>query len=209
MLGIFGGTFDPIHYGHLSAAWQVYQTLNLTQLRFMPCNHPPHRSAAIANATHRVNMLKLAIKDIPEFVIDDRELKSNDISYSVNSLKQIRQEIGNTPLCFILGLDAFNQIHTWHEPFEIIKLAHIIVLGRPDHNLNQTDMINDLMQHQIDNPEKLKMQNAGFIYFEQNTLLDISATQIRNMLIQGISPKFLLPDDVLDYIEHEGLYSSV
>lgn len=158
MLGIFGGTFDPIHYGHLSAAWQVFQSLNLTELRFMPCNLPPHRAAPLATSEHRLNMLKLAIKDVPGFTIDDRELKTNDISYTVNSLTSIRHEVGDTPICLILGADAFNQIHTWHEPEKIMKLAQIVVLGRPDITVN-----------------KSKITPVDRVYFEQNTLLDISA----------------------------------
>jgi nicotinate-nucleotide adenylyltransferase len=189
MLGIFGGTFDPIHYGHLSAAWQVYQTFKLTELRFMPCNHPPHRAAPVASSEHRLNMLKLAIKDIPGFTIDDRELKTNDISYTVTSLTSIRNEIGAEPLCLILGADAFNQIHTWHEFEKIFKLADIIVLGRPDITVKQN-----------------KMNNMGRVFFEHNTLLDISASHIRNMLHNNLKPKFLLPDAVLDYIKREHLY---
>lgn len=209
MLGIFGGTFDPIHYGHLSAAWQTLHTLQLNELRFMPCHHPPHRDQPLAAPEHRINMLKLAIKDIPQFAIDEREIKSNEISYSFNSLKQIRKEIGEIPLCFILGLDAFNQIHTWHEPRKIIEVAHIIVLARPGQQLNQTDMINDLMQAQVHDPNILKTKNAGFVYFMENSLMDISATQIRKMLQQNIDPKFLLPDAVLNYITKEQLYSAV
>lgn len=189
MLGIFGGTFDPIHYGHLSAAWQVFQTFNLDELRFMPCNQPPHRKAPVASSEHRLNMLKLAIQDIPGFTIDDRELKTNDISYTVTSLTNIRNEVGAEPIYFILGADAFNQIHTWHEPEKILKLADLIVLGRPEITVNQN-----------------KLTNTGHVYFEQNTLLDISASRIRNMLSNNLEPKFLLPDAVLDYIAYQGLY---
>lgn len=207
MLGIFGGTFDPIHYGHLSAAWQVTQQLHLNELRFMPCHHPPHRNEPFASAEQRINMLELAIKNIPEFTIDEREINSTEISYSVNSLKQIRQEINNESLCFILGLDAFNQIHTWHEPQKIIELAHIVVLGRPENHLNQTNMINDLMRFRVNDPNELTSKSAGLIYFVHNTLLDISSTQIRQLVKNDLDPKFLLPDEILKYIKSHSLYT--
>ncbi|MFA6037811.1 MAG: nicotinate-nucleotide adenylyltransferase [Legionellales bacterium] len=201
MLGIFGGTFDPIHNGHLNAAQYVYKTLALDELRFMPCNRPPHREPPVASAQDRMNMLKLAIQDFPGFVIDSRELKSNEISYTVTSLTSIRKEVGEEPICLLLGEDAFNQIHTWHEPETIMQLAHIIILGRPDNILNKENLKNE-----VHDPLKLKFQSAGYVYFAQNALLDISATQIRNMLKHHLTPEFLLPDLVLDYIKRKQLY---
>lgn len=206
MLGILGGTFDPIHYGHLNAAWHGMQTLNLDELRLMPCLNPPHRPQPIANATERVEMLQLAIQNVRGFAIDDRELKNNQISYTVTSLTNIRTEVGNKPICLLLGIDAFNQIHTWHQPEQLMQLAHLIILGRPSQHLNQTDVIQEFMQRQVHDPLKLKSQHAGLIYFEQNALLDISATQIRQMISKGLSPKFLLPDAVLNYIATKKLY---
>lgn len=203
MLGILGGTFDPIHNGHLNAAIHVYNTLKLDELRFMPCNHPPHRKPPIASAQDRINMIKLAIKNYPGFIIDDRELKSNEISYTVNSLSAIRQEVGNTTVCLILGYDAFSQLHTWHESKKIIQLAHIIVVDRPDKIINK----NEFLKYEITDPNELKKQNAGFVYFENNIPINISSTLIRNKLKNKEELNTLLPATVLNYIEKMQLYS--
>lgn len=206
MLGILGGTFDPIHYGHLSAAWHAYQTLELNELRFMPCNHPPHRQAPIADAAHRIAMLKLAIKDIPGFTLDDRELKTNEISYTVNSLSAVKEEVKDTPICLLLGYDAFSQIATWHNPDTLIKLAHIIILDRPEKIINQNDFIDKLLTTEVKDPKKLKQQNAGLVYFASNPLLCISSTLIRQILGQKLKPRFLLPEPVLNYMAEKKLY---
>lgn len=206
MLGILGGTFDPIHYGHLSAAWQVLQTLQLQELRFMPCHRPPHRADPFVDVQHRVNMLKLAIADIPGFVIDDRELKSPDISYTVNSLTDIRKEIGDTPICLLLGRGVFSQIATWHQSEKLLNLAHLVIVDRPEEMLKRNDFINELLTHEITDPIQLKQQSAGLVYFETNVPLAISSTLIRKMLAKKLSPRFLLPDPVLRYIEENKLY---
>ncbi len=206
MLGILGGIFDPIHYGHLSAAWQAYQSLELDELRFMPCNRPPHKSAPFASAAHRIHMLNLAIKDIPAFKIDDRELKFNDISYTINSLTQIRKEIGDTPICLLLGRDVFGQIATWHKPERLLQLAHLVIVDRPEEMFKRNAFIDDLLTHEVTDPKALKKQNAGLVYFEKNTPLCISSTIIREMLSSNLSPRFLLPDSVLNYIHDNKLY---
>ncbi len=209
MLGILGGTFDPIHYGHLNAAWHVYQTLDLNELRFMPCHRPPHRIAPNVSTDHRINMLKLAIQNIPGFVIDKRELNTDRISYTVDSLTDIRNEVGNTPICLLLGYDAFNQLATWHQPLKLIQLAHIVVVNRHDNLSPENDFIKELLTHEVNDPQKLKSHSAGFVYFTNNTQLDISATEIRKMFAEDKSPKFLLPDLVLDYIKKNNLYHPV
>lgn len=206
MLGILGGTFNPIHYGHLSAAWQTSQNLGLTALRFMPCHHPPHRNPPVVSVKDRLQMLHLAIDNIPGFVIDDRELKSNEISYTVNSLAAIRKEVGDTPICLLLGCGVFSQIKTWHEPEKLIHLAHIVIVDRPEEMLKRNDFIDDLLTHEISDPQMLKQKSAGLVYFENNTPLGISSTLIRQMLAKQQSPRFLLPESVLNYIHERKLY---
>lgn len=207
MLGIFGGTFDPIHYGHLSAAWQAYENLGLTQLRFMPCHLPPHRIHPHANAAQRIQMLKLAIENIPEFAIDARELETDALSYTVNSLTAIRNEAGDTPICLLLGSDAFSHIATWHQPEKLLQLAHLVIVDRPDAILKRNDFIDNLLTHEIKDPQQLQHVSHGALYFEKNTRLAISSTIIRQMLASHISPRFLLPEAVLDYIEENQLYT--
>lgn len=204
MLGLFGGTFDPIHYGHLSAAWQAYQTLGLRQLRLMPCHLPPHRAASKASSRQRLMMLKLAIQNIPEFVIDERELHSEDLSYTVNSLTQIREEIGDEPLCLLVGLD--NQLASWHQPEKLIQLAHLVFVNRPEHALVRNAFFDSLLKKEVQDPAQLAHSPQGLVYFLNNPTLTISSTLIRNLYAQEQSPRFLLPDAVLDYINTEQLY---
>jgi nicotinate-nucleotide adenylyltransferase len=207
MLGILGGTFDPIHYGHLSAAAWVYQTLALNELRFMPCHYPPHREMAKVSTVHRLNMLKLAIEHTPGFVIDERELKTDAISYTVHSLEQIRSELGNTPICLLIGRETFGQLPTWHTPERLLELAHLVVVNRPSQEFQPHVFIDELMKKVVQDPLLLKQKNAGSVYFADNPLLEISSTLIRQTLAQGINPQFLLPDKVLAYINHHGLYT--
>lgn len=206
MLGILGGAFDPIHYGHLSAAWQVYETLGLDELRLMPCHIPPHRAQPFANNEDRLNMLKLAIDNIPGFTIDDRELKTNEISYTVNSLTSIRKEMGDLPICLLLGRGVFSQIATWHQPEKLLTLAHIVVVDRPEEMIKRNDFIDDLLKYEIHDPKHLKQQSHGLVYLETNTPLGISSTLIRQMLAKQQSPRFLLPEPVLNYIHERKLY---
>lgn len=206
MLGILGGVFDPIHFGHLSATWQVYQHLNLSELRLMPCHRPPHRAAPIASNEDRLNMLALAVQDIPGFVIDKRELISNDISYTFNSLTAIRKEMRDTPICLIIGQDALNQIDTWHQAEQLITLAHLVVMKRPDEHIEHNRFIDNLLKHRTDDPTQLRQKNAGYLYFISNPSLGISSTLIRQIRADALSPRFLLPDTVLHYIEEKQLY---
>jgi nicotinate-nucleotide adenylyltransferase len=151
-------------------------------------------------------MLQLAIADIPGFMIDDREIQSEAISYTVNSLTAIRNEVGNKPICLILGLDAFSQIASWHKAQELISLAHIVILDRPEAMLTVDPFIETLLKNKVADPSLLHQRPAGLLYFESNAALDISATLIRQMIQQGLSPRFLLPDSVLHYIKTHGLY---
>ena len=132
MIGVFGGTFDPIHYGHLRAALDVHQALALGELRFLPLNVPVHREQPRASAAQRRAMVEAAIAGEPGFRVDDRELVRAGRSYSVDTLTSLRDELGDTrPICLLVGGDAFNGFFDWHRPRDILELAHLVVMQRP------------------------------------------------------------------------------
>lgn len=206
-LGIFGGTFDPIHYGHLRPAQEVLTALPLTQIRFIPCANPPHRSDPVASADQRLQMLRLALADCPGFVVDDREIQRGGPSYSVLTLESLRVEVGGRPLCFILGLDAFLQLETWHRWTEIPDLAHLVVLTRPGWVLG--DLPRWAQGRQCDEAGLLAGSPAGRLFFLAVTPQNISASGIRATLSQGGSVDGLLPQAVQGFICQNHLYSQL
>ena len=209
MIGIFGGTFDPIHFGHLRTALEVYQEMGLDEVRLIPCRQPPHRGSPQASAGQRLAMLEAAIQRQPGLVVDQRELHREGPSSTVMTLSSLREELADTPLCLIIGKDAFAALHTWWHWREILELAHIVVVERPGH---ETELGGEearlLEQRGTDTPQALRRKPAGYIAVQPVTPLEISATSIRTMLGQGKSPRYLLPDVVLDIIDTEGLYGA-
>lgn len=131
MIGILGGTFDPVHYGHLRTALDVQEALGLNEIRLIPLRDPPHRSAPLAPASQRLALLRAAIKDNPGFAVDSRELERSGKSYSVDTLHSLKQEQPERVLCLLLGSDAFDGFPEWHEPERILQLAHLVVMQRP------------------------------------------------------------------------------
>lgn len=131
MIGLLGGTFDPIHFGHLRPALELYETLDLEQLRIIPCGTPPHRDPPCANGEQRLAMLRLALAGQPGLVIDPRELQRPGPSYMVDTLISLREELGDVPLALIIGMDAFHGLERWHRWRELVDLCHLIVIHRP------------------------------------------------------------------------------
>jgi nicotinate-nucleotide adenylyltransferase len=208
MIGIYGGTFDPIHYGHLRTALEVKEAARLGEVRFVPCRLPPHRAAPEAEPEVRLRMLELALHDAePGFRIDTRELKRAGPSYMVDTLASIRAEIGMRPLCLIVGLDAFLGLPRWHRWRELFDLAHIAVMRRPG---AEPDFAGDLApyirERRVDQAALLGLRPAGSIGFIDVTQLDISATRIRAAVKTGKSARYLVPDPVWHLIRAEGLY---
>ena len=206
-IGILGGTFDPVHYGHLRPALEVLEALDLAGVRFIPCRLPSHRGQPVATPEQRLTLLQLAVADQPGFLVDDRELHRDGPSYMVDTLASLRAEVGATPLCLLLGMDAFAGLTTWRHWQEIPELAHLVVTNRPNAGPPLSNTLNELVeQRKIRQPEALRECPAGGILFQPVTQLGISATRIRHLLAQGRSPRYLLPEAVWNCIREQGLY---
>jgi nicotinate-nucleotide adenylyltransferase len=208
-LAIFGGTFDPVHFGHLRSAAELVQRLDLAALRFMPAAAPPHREAPVAAGEHRAAMLELAIADNPCFSCDRRELLRRGPSYTVLSLRELRAELGpERPLCFVLGADALAGLPTWYHWQELLDLAHLVAVARPGWQWPQEGLVADLIaRHGVD-PPGLADAASGGLCIQRLTPQPISATAVRALLQSGRSAQGLVPDSVLAYIRRHGLYSS-
>ncbi|WMY95697.1 MAG: nicotinate-nucleotide adenylyltransferase [Arsenophonus sp.] len=208
---IFGGTFDPIHYGHLIPATQLAKEIGLKKIILVPNNLPLYRPKPVANIQQRIEMLKLAIENKPLFTIDFREIQYQIPSYTIKTLISFRQEIGwKKPLACIIGQDSLLSIHTWFNWREILNLCHLIVFTR---SKNKIYFSNKIMQkwledHQIHNPTMLKYQASNTIYLFKNPLLNISATKIRQRKNNKTSCQHMLPKSVSNYIDKNNLYQN-
>ncbi|WP_405234097.1 nicotinate-nucleotide adenylyltransferase [Lentisalinibacter salinarum] len=206
-MGVFGGTFDPIHYGHLRTAFELLQELRLSELRFMPCGTPPHRGEPIADAALRVRMVELATEAQHGFVVDDRELQREGPSYSVDTLAALRAEYPTRSLCLIVGMDAFLSLPRWYHWREILQLAHIIVAHRPGWRAPDMGPLGELLVDRgTGRIGDLHESRAGSIYIHAVTQLEISSSDIRALVRAGRDPRFLMPDAVRDLIDESGCY---
>ncbi|HEY9034342.1 MAG TPA: nicotinate-nucleotide adenylyltransferase [Pseudomonadales bacterium] len=214
-IGIFGGTFDPVHFGHLRLAQEALEQCRLREVRFIPSGTPPHRTPPQASAEQRLHMVQLAIQGQPGFVLDSREAHRTDKCFTVDTLAALRAELGAMqPLCLLLGSDAFLQLHTWHEWRQLFELAHIAVMQRPGRPLgNAILQADEELQQQYRNrlaPSTglLHESASGQIAVLDMPLLDISATDIRKRAAQHKNLRYLLPDAVVQYINMNHLYQT-
>jgi nicotinate-nucleotide adenylyltransferase len=206
-VGIFGGTFDPVHCGHLRAASEVRERLELSELRLMPAGNPPHRSVTFASAEHRLAMLKLALAGHADLLTDDREVRRAGYSYMVDTLEEIRREVGSAPLLLIIGQDAANALDTWHDWQQLFRLTHVVIMRRPDsRHVYSGQLFKEIQPRMVHEVGYLRATPAGRVLSLEVTQLAISSTDIRRQIATGLSPRFLLPDSVIDYIFQHGLY---
>ena len=207
-VGVFGGTFDPVHYGHLRTALELVEQLQLQQLRLMPCAVPPHRENPACAASHRAAMVQLAVAGEPRLACDTRELERQGVSYTIDSLVELRRELGEGySLCLVMGCDAVLGITTWHRWQELLDWAHVVVIARPGWQLPVTGPVADwLRQHRLVDRHPLRERPNGGTLIEELRPLAISSTEIRRLLAAGRSPRYLLPQAVLDYIQTHNLY---
>lgn len=210
-IGILGGTFNPIHFGHLRMAQELAESLNLDTVRFIPAANPPHKNAPAISAEQRAAMVQLAIANNSRFVFDDRELHRAGASYTLDTLHSLREELGkDASITLFMGSDAFTKFDTWHRWQEIIKLCHIALVQRPqlrghEHKLSQS-LETFLHHHYSENSDDLRHAPCGFVTMRQITALDISSTAIRHALQHGNSVRYLMPDSVIDFIQTHQLY---
>ena len=182
--GIFGGTFDPIHFGHLRTAFELLQALRLNEIRFMPAGNPPHREVTVASPAERYAMVKAAIAGQPGFVVDDREIRREGLSYSVDTMRTLRADFPDHSLSLIVGMDAFLGLPKWHQWRELLV----------DRGTGRSGDLHE--------------KRAGCIYIHAVTQLEISSTEVRKLIAAGRDPRYLMPDGVREIIEQTGCYRS-
>ncbi len=206
IIGIYGGTFNPVHHGHLRTALEVAEQFNLDQLRLTPCRLPAHRETPEVSGEMRLEMLQLAIANTPGLQIDRRELDREGPSYMVDTLQSVAEENPEASLMLFVGIDAFAGLELWHQWQRLFELAHVVVMTRPGCKM---PALSDFLSPRFsDDPRQLRQGRAGRLFFQPVTALDISATGIRKLLASGRNPQFLLPDSVISYIRQHQLYLS-
>jgi nicotinate-nucleotide adenylyltransferase len=206
--GIFGGMFDPIHYGHLRTAHELHELLDLQAIAFVPAGDPPHRAAPLADAAARLAMVRAAVEDDPRFLVDDREIRRAGPSYTVLTLEELRLERAGQPLALIMGMDAFADVHRWHRAEELIGLAHLVVAVRPGSREPREGLAADLLRrHRCDDPRRLASTAAGLVYVNLGTQLDVSSSAVREVIAAGRDPRYLMPEAVRRIIMSRGSYA--
>lgn len=206
-MGIFGGTFDPIHYGHLRSAFELLEALEFSEVRFMPAGNPPHRDVTHADGRTRVALVQAAIDGEPRFILDDRELRREGPSYSVDTLLDLRAEFAHRSLCLVVGMDAFLSLPQWHQWREILELAHLVVAHRPGWRAPQSGTLGELLADRAtDRVQDLHESRAGRVYVRAVTQLEISSSAIRELVRAGRDPRYLVPDPVCRLLAESGCY---
>lgn len=206
MIGVYGGTFDPIHFGHLRTILDVKERLGLQQIRLVPCSQPVHRGRPCATVQHRFAMLQQATENISGFVVDTQEMVRDKPSYMIETLKSLRQQFRQQSLILIMGGDAFEKINTWFQWQQLFDYAHIVVMQRPGSDIDNVNLPLFLQVKLTQNAADLARKEHGCLYFQNVIQLDISATQIRQKVAQHESIDFLLPNNIIKYIRDNNLY---
>lgn len=204
MICLFGGTFDPVHVGHIHAAATVCAALGLAEIRMVLSARPSHKRATGASLDHRWEMLKLACEDHPELTPDDREMHRPRPSYTVETLEEILAEQPTESIAWVIGSDAFALLPSWHRWREVLELASLVVLSRPGHALQLSEEMAELTAaHRLDSLENVA---AGGIVLLEEDMVEVAAEDIRAGLAEGRDMSHLLPERVGAYIRQHGLY---
>jgi nicotinate-nucleotide adenylyltransferase len=207
-IGILGGTFDPIHFGHLRMALELYQALDLAHVRLIPAFQPVHRKLPVASPEQRLAMVTKAIASEPALKVDPSEIQRKGPSYTIDTLRALHKKHPQTPLGLIMGIDALLNFPSWHKWEDILKLAHLVVAHRPQYQLPQTGIVAELLKERLaTNAGEIHKSQGGQIFLHPVTPLEISATDIRKQISEGHNPRFLLPNSVYSYIKQHGTYS--
>ncbi len=206
-IGILGGSFDPVHNGHLRVAIEAIEALDLEQLRLVPLSQPNAAKSAAAPAALRLEMLRAATADEPRLQIDDRELRRAGISYTVETLESLRQEFADRSLCLVMGMDVFGGLTAWKDWKRLPMLSHLVVVNRPGACVPDSFELHALLASAgTDDPGHLRQDRCGRVLILDATLLNISSTQIRSRLARGRSVRYLVPDAVADLLHQHPVY---
>jgi len=208
MIGIFGGTFDPVHNGHLRTLEHVHKALSLDCIFLVPLGQAVHREQPFASAEYRYKMLLLAVAHNNDFVVDDREIRKNSPSYTVDTLESFRKKMPRVPIAFIVGSDAFNHFHEWHKPQRILELANLVVMQRPGHPIDNKETTCELLETCACNSKYDFIQSrAGKILAVDVPQVDISSSQIRKRVHNGEDISAFVPESVARMVRLHRLYS--
>ena len=207
-IGILGGTFDPVHNGHLRLALEVCQQLQLQEVRLIPVCFPPHRDMPVAEPAQRLRMLELSCEDSEGLIADDCEIRRGGTSYTIDTVKLLHDRLPDQPICLIIGMDAFQRINGWRNWQELLEFVHLAVVDRHGSTLEfeQQEIAEFYNRHMVEDQSALTSSRAGNIFKISVPMLEISATRIRRLITEDKSIKFLLPDAVINYIESESIY---
>ena len=206
-IAVYGGTFDPVHLGHVNTAKALELHLHFDEIRFLPCKQPVLKNAATASSHHRLAMLELALANFPKAIIDDREIKREGLSYMIDTLESMRTDSPEASLCLVVGMDAFNDLPRWHQWQALFDFAHIIVINRPGISLLADPILEKtIATRQTMSIDALQTKSHGQLYFQQLPETPISSTEIRQRLQQGKSVASMLAVKVSDYIRIQQLY---
>ena len=209
MIGIYGGTFDPVHYGHLRPAIDVYSELGLSEVRLIPTGVPAHRDLPMASSEQRFQMLLLAIDNVAGLSIDDREIQRDGPSYMIDTIRSLQAEFPNEKFCLIVGMDAFIGFESWRDWKTIVELVNIVITYRPNFDINsiaESDLKKYIHGAETKNKDEFLASPGGHCFFCPVTQLDISATKIRALVKKGSVLNFLLPDAVIAYLQQNQIY---
>ena len=206
--GVFGGMFDPIHYGHLRTAHELYELLDLEAIAFVPAGEPPHRAPPLADPATRLAMVRAAVEDDTRFSVDDRELRRPGPSYTVLTLEELRDERGDQPIVLIMGMDAFAGLDRWHRAHELVGLAHLVIAVRPGTQVPHEGLAAALLHRCLcGDPQRLSAAPAGLVYVSAGTQLDLSSSAVRQVVAAGRDPRYLMPDAARRIIVGTGSYA--
>jgi nicotinate-nucleotide adenylyltransferase len=208
-LGLLGGTFDPIHFGHLRLAEECADSLRLNEVRLIPAAKPWQRSGLISAIEHRLEMVRLAVENNPRLSVDAREAERNGPTYTVDTLAGLRAELGDRPLVMIVGSDQFLNLPTWYRWQRLFELAHIAVARRANEPFDLHELpaaLAAMVANRLTNDRSALAEPAGRVFSIEMTPLKISSSQIRTLIRTRQSPRYLLPAVVCDYIAQHGLY---
>ena len=207
-IGILGGMFDPVHFGHLRTALAALQDFSLDEVRLIPCHHPVHKEEPIAAAQHRIAMLHKATKAEKRLVVDVRECMRPGPSYMVETLQSLRTEYPNDRLFLLLGADAFNNLDGWKQWQQLFELAHIIVITRPGWDINPSQAVKDYCEDRtVSSFPEIGKKKKGKVLAYSFTPLMIASSDIRALLKENKSIRYLIPNTVINYIKKHKLYN--